>query len=709
MTCGDTFSRLDVLSRHYQECSRGSPIGAIHFPHSHAHLKSGPEASIYAGNSNSSFIPESGQKVDMQKVDVEFLKKWIRGRIAEVLGPLRTSIDTYRPISECFDIIERNKFLDIASMQLVLHELLGAETATFCEDMWELCRSRTSNSQGNPSELLAGRELEMAQEKIAAESTVEEAPQSVEVDEHDSDLGSVDFPRTQFQKKDRLERLASTEDSVISGCNQNDNEHAYVFDNLLSHFQFLAADQYAQWSSNDSALSDGESTDTGSAWMSDFSGVCSLGESHPFNLIKPIVVEKGLLAYQNARQRTQTGSSTGATSGNVNTALGAKHVISSPPKKRSRNNQDGSEEAGDSEDDEELPAKRGRTSKRAVGNQPSFACPFAKKNPLKYRGCYAYVLKRVRDVKQHLSRFHQLPIYCPRCTDTFEAEDERDEHIRSSSCLVQHETIIFEGVTRAQKVLLGQRVSAKMTSSDQWFTIFDILFPGHMPRPKCAYINTELSIELEAFQDLMYTEGPRFISSAIWSSGLDISARENVEDDSTALLQSAIQEGLQQVFQQWSANMPGIEQESTDSKHTTTAGSSTSSTYPGIQGSELSRSSSKTLVEGIQEKCATAEQDIPFREYTRYQDHALPQEMSSSSEDMVADACTLLPSNSNQQNPKQIRNADIQTVVPDGDINEDAANFGSLVAKSWGASESEIFVSSDLWNFDPAFDEALEM
>lgn len=662
------------------------------------------EASINAENSKSHFVSVFDKKFDMQKVNVEL---WILGKIGDIL---REGVDIHHPtIKNLFVEIERNRFLDINSVQIVLQNLRGAETSAFCEEFWQLCRSSTSNSQDNPNELLAGRELEIAQENIAAEKTVDEALQSAEIDEHDSVLGSLDFPNTQFQKKDRLERLASTEASAISGCNQNDCESAYVFDNFLSPIQFLAADQYAQWSSNDSALSDGESTDTGSAWMSDYSGVCSLGENHPFNLIKPIVVEEGLLAYQNAKQRTRTGSSTSATSGTVNTALGAKHIVSSPPKKRSRNNQDGSEEAGDSEDDEELPAKRGRTSKRAARNLPSFACPFAKKNPLKYRGCYAYVLKRVRDVKQHLSRFHQLPIYCPRCTDTFEAEDERDEHIRASSCLVQHETITFEGVTRAQKILLGQRVSAKMTSSDQWFTIFDILFPGHTPRPKCAFINTELSIELEAFQDLMYAEGPRLISSAIRSSGLDITAMENVEDDSTALLQSAIQEGLQQTFQQWSANMPGIEQESTDSKHTTTDGSSTSPACPGIQGSELSRSSSKTLVEDIQERNATTKQNLSFREYARNQEHALPQGMSASSKDMVADAFTLLPSNTNQQNSNQIRNADIQPVIPNEDVIEDAAHFGSLATKSWGVSEVDIFESNYLWNLDPAFDEARRM
>jgi hypothetical protein len=87
---------------------------------------------------------------------------------------------------------------------------------------------------------------------------------------------------------------------------------------------------------------------------------------------------------------------------------------------------------------------------------------------------------------------------------------------------------VGEGPTRAQEILLGQRASAKMTPSDQWFTIFDILFPEHIPRPKSVYINTELTVELEAFQNLMYTKGPRLISSTTRSIGLDISAIEKI-------------------------------------------------------------------------------------------------------------------------------------------------------------------------------------
>jgi hypothetical protein len=139
--------------------------------------------------------------------------------------------------------------------------------------------------------------------------------------------------------------------------------------------------------------------------------------------------------------------------------------VTSTQRKRNRGKGgDGGDMRGSENDDVPL-AKRPRTSKRASGPNVLFARPFAKKDPLKYRSCYSYVLKRIRDIKQHLSRFYQLSIYCPRCVSIFETEGECDKHIRALSCLVQ-DTIIYEGATRAQKILLGQRAFSKMTLSD---------------------------------------------------------------------------------------------------------------------------------------------------------------------------------------------------------------------------------------------------
>ncbi|KUJ09934.1 uncharacterized protein LY89DRAFT_266617 [Mollisia scopiformis] len=338
-----------------------------------------------------------------------------------------------------------------------------------------------------------------------------------------------------------------------------------------------------------------ESTDSDSVWMSDYSESAPvLEDNHPFWMIQPIILREALLSFQAWQQRPQEGS-TPSTSSASAPSSGGKTDKSSQNK---RQYQPGGRGKGDeeNEDDQGGSQKRPRMSKKVSGHQVSFACPFAKKDPLRYRSCHAYVINRIQDVKTHLSRYHQLPIYCPRCMSTFVTESERDEHNRASMPCPVEEVIPYEGVTRAQKDQLSQRVSSKMALSEQWFAIFDILFPGHSPRPRSAYMNVDLTEDLEAFQNLMHAEGPRIIATAITSSGMQISSLANEERDLSALLESVIGEGLQTIAQLWSARLfpdPGVAQPGL---------SEGSTSYLAPQSVVHSQTSSDTLVNSTHQR-----------------------------------------------------------------------------------------------------------
>ncbi|EEH04005.1 conserved hypothetical protein [Histoplasma capsulatum G186AR] len=66
--CKDTFSRSDILKRHFQKCSlrRGNPTGATHLSHPHAHLKKAQAAGIVpkpvSGDSNVDLPPIDAAK-----------------------------------------------------------------------------------------------------------------------------------------------------------------------------------------------------------------------------------------------------------------------------------------------------------------------------------------------------------------------------------------------------------------------------------------------------------------------------------------------------------------------------------------------------------------------------------------------------------------------------------------------------------------------
>ncbi|MCJ1468250.1 Serine/arginine repetitive matrix protein 1 [Pseudocyphellaria aurata] len=116
------------------------------------------------------FPLEFNQKVDMKKVNVEVMKKWIAGKISEILGSEDDVV-----IELCFNLLEGARFPDIKVLQIQLTGFLDKDTPSFCKELWTLCLSAQSNAQGVPKELLEAKKLELIQEKIDAEKAAEEA------------------------------------------------------------------------------------------------------------------------------------------------------------------------------------------------------------------------------------------------------------------------------------------------------------------------------------------------------------------------------------------------------------------------------------------------------------------------------------------------------------------------------------------------------
>ncbi|KAI9045610.1 PWI domain-containing protein [Aspergillus affinis] len=116
------------------------------------------------------FPPEFSRKVDMTKVNIEVMKKWIAGKISDILGNEDDVV-----IELCFNLLEGSRYPDIKSLQIQLTGFLDKDTAKFCKELWSLCLSAQENPQGVPKELLEAKKLELIQEKIEAEKAAEEA------------------------------------------------------------------------------------------------------------------------------------------------------------------------------------------------------------------------------------------------------------------------------------------------------------------------------------------------------------------------------------------------------------------------------------------------------------------------------------------------------------------------------------------------------
>ncbi|KAI9679951.1 MAG: Serine/arginine repetitive matrix protein 1 [Caeruleum heppii] len=106
------------------------------------------------------FPPEFNQKVDMTKVNVEVLKKWIASKISEILGNEDDVV-----IELCYNLLEGSRHPDIKKLQISLTGFLDKDTPKFCKELWTLCLSAQANPQGVPKELLEAKKLELIQEK----------------------------------------------------------------------------------------------------------------------------------------------------------------------------------------------------------------------------------------------------------------------------------------------------------------------------------------------------------------------------------------------------------------------------------------------------------------------------------------------------------------------------------------------------------------
>ncbi|KFY02854.1 hypothetical protein O988_01853 [Pseudogymnoascus sp. VKM F-3808] len=133
------------------------------------------------------FPPEFNQKVDMQKVNLEVMRKWIAGKISDILGSEDDVV-----IELCFNLIEGSRYPEIKKLQIQLTGFLEKDTPAFCKELWKLCLSAQNSPQGVPKELLEAKKLELIQEKVEAEKAAVEARRRREIDnQRERDIDSI--------------------------------------------------------------------------------------------------------------------------------------------------------------------------------------------------------------------------------------------------------------------------------------------------------------------------------------------------------------------------------------------------------------------------------------------------------------------------------------------------------------------------------------
>lgn len=205
------------------------------------------------------------------------------------------------------------------------------------------------------------------------------------------------------------------------------------------------------------------------------------------------------------------------------------------------------DQSGDGSDDERRPprpSKKGRHEHER--GRHILACPFFKKDPVRWRNCYRHGLTRIRDVKQHIRRAHRARPYCPTCGEVFEddpTEERLNRHVRSREC----EPKVFDrpqGITWQQREQLARRVPSGLSEAEQWFVVFDTVFPGQ-PRPSTPYVDPDMSEDLSSYLEFSAARGSSIIRRSIYRHA---SAFASLDDES---MESLLRQGMDDLRREW--------------------------------------------------------------------------------------------------------------------------------------------------------------
>jgi hypothetical protein len=182
--------------------------------------------------------------------------------------------------------------------------------------------------------------------------------------------------------------------------------------------------------------------------------------------------------------------------------------------------------------------------------QKSLACPYWKKDMFEHSTCCRFQLSRVRDVKFHLQRKHTPKDYCQRCQKTFADDHSLQAHITLGKCSRRDPTEL-NGISHRQSDELRKKSQKNASVEEQWFAIWDILFPGHQ-KPSTVYVDTDLAQIMRQFREHCESQGPTMIAELVESDPAWLSF-DTIEEQ-RRILRSSIAQGIANLFDDWCMN-----------------------------------------------------------------------------------------------------------------------------------------------------------
>ncbi|KAH0435272.1 hypothetical protein CcaCcLH18_04881 [Colletotrichum camelliae] len=182
-------------------------------------------------------------------------------------------------------------------------------------------------------------------------------------------------------------------------------------------------------------------------------------------------------------------------------------------------------------------------------HQQLLACPFYKLDRIKSQDCLRLQLKRFKDVKQHISRRHMQPPYCPSCGLEFDTEEQQNGHSRLQRCQIRN-FHLPDGITYARRERIFTRARRNQGLSSQWFALWDLLFPDKA-RPASAFVEHPVREVMDSLRELWSRERVHIISATFQRYHEQSPSRINNE-----YLPTAVSDAMTALFDQFLKKNP---------------------------------------------------------------------------------------------------------------------------------------------------------
>ncbi|KAI1339948.1 hypothetical protein F5Y15DRAFT_380969 [Xylariaceae sp. FL0016] len=281
----------------------------------------------------------------------------------------------------------------------------------------------------------------------------------------------------------------------------------------------------------------------------------TLDDDHPLLQDVSVLLQAMLRDFEGWRTRKGDPSSSSITK----PAASSNGQKSTPQKKRHRKTDNKGEDSEEDADQSIRNGKRRNTDCTDV-ESPLLACPFYKRDKVRHQRCLKHTLKRIKDVKLHLRRGHMQPIFCPICGQVFDRKLELDHHLISRTCERQ-DFEAPEGLTDEQDKMLTNKVDRKLTLSEQWKSVWEILFPDEEP-PESPFVQGPLQEGLLAFRQYRDERGPLLISEYVQNFIQDhdlIAGLPNEERTQSALLETVCNQVVDAIIDGYEVHVEDIQ------------------------------------------------------------------------------------------------------------------------------------------------------